>query len=116
MPYVQGDIVIVKFPYTNLQGSKLRPAIIVSNSEVNSSNDYIVVMLTTQNVRGRLTTTISNSDVSINFKPPHTFMNVSCKKIAILEDTVIHKKITEIVNQNKLEEIISLIKSNFDII
>lgn len=116
MLYNQGDIVIVNFPFTNLKGSKPRPAIIVSNKDVNSSKDYIVVMLTTQPIYNRFKATVSNNEVSINFKPPHEVMNVYCKKIAVLDEAVINRKISTIENQDKLNEIISLIKSAFDII
>jgi len=33
--YNQGDIVLVDFPFSDLQNSKRRPAIVVSNSIVN---------------------------------------------------------------------------------
>lgn len=116
MPYNQGDIVLVKFPYTDLSDFKIRPAIVVSNAYVNSSNDCVVVMLTTRNVRGHFVTTISNSDVTNNFRPPHSTQNVYCKKIAVLENSIIIRKISEVSNREKLNEIIDLIKTAFDIL
>ncbi|MDD4968815.1 MAG: type II toxin-antitoxin system PemK/MazF family toxin [Paludibacter sp.] len=113
MPYNLGDIVIDKFPFTDLTGYKQRPAIIVSNQIVNRSGDFIVVMLTTQSISGSFGTMISNSDVNIDFKPPHSSMSVYCKKIAVLDKSVIIKKISEINNNTKLTEIITLIKSVF---
>ncbi|WP_299290002.1 type II toxin-antitoxin system PemK/MazF family toxin [uncultured Mucilaginibacter sp.] len=48
MPYKQGDVVLLPFPFTNQQGSKVRPGIVVSNSLVNqTSKDVIIVQLTT---------------------------------------------------------------------
>lgn len=113
MPYKQGDIVIVKFPFTNLSGYKQRPAIIVSNENVNKTGDFIVVMLTTQEISGRFATKIGNEHVTTAFKPPHSIMNVYCKKIAVLEECILIRKITEIKDSKKLEEIIKLIKSTF---
>ena len=114
MSYKQGDIVIVKFPFTDLTGFKQRPAIIVSNSKVNRSGDFIiVVMITTQTITGNFGTIISNADVNVDFKLPHSSMSVYCKKIAVLDQSVIIKKISEISNTNKLMEIITLIKSVF---
>jgi mRNA interferase MazF len=113
MSYKQGDIVIVKFPFTDLTGFKQRPAIIVSNSKVNRSGDFIVAMITTQTITGNFGTLISNADVNVDFKPPHYSMSVYCKKIAVLDQSVIIKKISEISNTNKLTEIITLIKSIF---
>ena len=68
MDYKQGDVVLVKFPFTNLAGSKKRPAIIVSNKDDNRSGDYVVVMLTTQPIDGKFATTISNEEMSTPFK------------------------------------------------
>ncbi|UAB75583.1 type II toxin-antitoxin system PemK/MazF family toxin [Mesoflavibacter sp. SCSIO 43206] len=116
MSYSQGDIVIVRFPYTNLRGSKARPAIVVSNSNVNVSSDYIVVMLTTQQISGQFAETISNDDITIDFNPPHSRMNVYCKKVAVLDDSVIHRRISQVSNQEKLQEILNKIKSAFDIV
>lgn len=43
----RGDIVLVQYPFTDLSGSKLRPAIVVSTDAVhNSSPDAIFVLVT----------------------------------------------------------------------
>jgi len=42
---VKGDIVLVPFPFTDLTGSKLRPAVVL----VDSSNDVVVAFITSQN-------------------------------------------------------------------
>jgi len=42
---VKGDIVLVPFPFTDLTGSKLRPAVVL----VESSNDVVVAFITSQN-------------------------------------------------------------------
>ncbi len=44
--YRQKDIVLVPFPYTNLEGIKLRPALIVSNTKLNFSQDRICCLIT----------------------------------------------------------------------
>ena len=46
MIYSQGDIVLVPFPFSNQNGSKPRPAIVVSNSKVNKSKDIILAQIT----------------------------------------------------------------------
>jgi mRNA interferase MazF len=97
MPYKQGDIVIVKFPFTDLTGFKQRSAIIVSNSKVNRSGDFIVIMITTQTITGNFGTLISNADVNVDFNPPHSSMSVYCKKIAVLDQSVIIKKYPKLV-------------------
>jgi len=43
----QRDIVLLSFPFSNLQSSKVRPAIVLSNDRYNrSSKDFVAVPLT----------------------------------------------------------------------
>ena len=114
MPYNQGDIVLVPFPFTDLSATKKRPAIIVSNKSVNNSDDVILAQITTQNVHGHLRVTINNNDVTVPFKPPHTSMNVYCKKIAVIHKSLIQKSITKLSGE-KLKEILERISSMFTI-
>jgi mRNA interferase MazF len=39
----QGDIIITNFPFTSLKGSKIRPALIISNGEFNRGVDVILL-------------------------------------------------------------------------
>jgi mRNA-degrading endonuclease toxin of MazEF toxin-antitoxin module len=41
--------VLVEYPFSDLQASKVRPALVVSNDEVNRSEDCIVVSITSVN-------------------------------------------------------------------
>lgn len=116
MKYKQGDIVIVNFPFTDLSNSKLRPALIVSNTSVNISNDYIIVMISTQKIHGDFSVKITNSDVTTAFKPPHDTMYIYCKKIATLSETIVKNKITELKNIDKLQEVLLKIKKGLDIV
>ena|SRR3989344_160520 len=44
----QKDIVLLPYPFTNLEGSKVRPAIVISNDTFNKkSDDCIAIPLTT---------------------------------------------------------------------
>ncbi len=46
--YDQKSIVLIPFPYSDLTGSKLRPALIISNSLVNNTSDRICCLITSQ--------------------------------------------------------------------
>jgi len=109
--YSQGDIVLVPFPFTNLEGSKVRPAIIVSNHHLNSnSNDVILVQCTTsENIRNNFLFKVHNSDVTIPFIAPRTYQNVVCHKIAVIEKNLIHKTISR-VKPHVLELLLDKVK------
>ena len=48
--YKRGDVVLIPFPFTDLSGSKQRPALIVSPDSANASRDDIVVVAITSHV------------------------------------------------------------------
>lgn len=49
----QQDIVWVKLPFSNLEESKMRPAVVVSNSDYNDQNQDVVVCAVTSNLEAR---------------------------------------------------------------
>ena len=80
----------------------------------NNSDDVILAQITTQPVHGHLKVSINNNDVTVPFKPPHTSMNVYCKKIAVIHKSLIQKSITKLSGE-KLKEILERISSMFTI-
>jgi mRNA interferase MazF len=54
--YKFGDVVLVGFPFTNLQTAKKRPAVILSSEEYNTSRPDIILMAITSRVRHPLIT------------------------------------------------------------
>jgi mRNA interferase MazF len=51
MPYDFGDVVLVRFPFTNQTSSKQRPAVVVSNSAYNAAKPDVVIMAITSQFR-----------------------------------------------------------------
>ena len=49
-----GDIVLVRFPFTNQTNSKQRPAVIVSNAKYNLSRPDVVLMAVTSQLASAL--------------------------------------------------------------
>lgn len=47
MSYDQGDIVLVLYPQSDLSASRVRPAIVVSNIDINQTSDVILAQITT---------------------------------------------------------------------
>ena len=48
MNYSRGEIVWVKFPFSDASATKLRPALIISNNLVNRTGDYLLMQITSK--------------------------------------------------------------------
>lgn len=48
MNYSRGEVVWVRFPFSDSSTSKLRPALIISNNLVNRSGDYLLMQVTSR--------------------------------------------------------------------
>jgi len=49
MPYEFGDVVLVRFPFSNLTAFKQRPAVVVSKLSYNTARpDVIIIAITSQ--------------------------------------------------------------------
>lgn len=107
MKYKQRDLVIVKFPFTDLSNHKYRPALIISNSTCNKTGDYTVLMITTQVIGPDSGVHFTNQDLSVPLKPPVTESYVYCKKVAVLSNDIIKAKISSFENITKFKEILN---------
>jgi mRNA interferase MazF len=93
--YKQGDIVIVKFPFTDGSQFKKRPALIISNSKINSSEDFLLVQITSK---------INNDGLSLDINKEGCLQELPLKsyirlhKIFTIHKSLILSKISE-VNQ-----------------
>ena len=47
--YNQQDIILIPFPYSDLTGSKQRPALIISNEKLNKTQDRLCCLITSNN-------------------------------------------------------------------
>ena len=103
----KGDVVLITFPFTDLSGSKLRPAVIL----VTSDHDIIVCFITTQLQRREASDVLLQPSTSNGIKK---LSMIKTNKIATLEKTLALGKIgelssSEIVELNrKLTELLQL--------
>ena len=51
MNYERGDVILIKFPFTDLKGGKGRPAAIVSTTEYNKVGDDVIAVSITGNLQ-----------------------------------------------------------------
>ena len=49
--YDQGEIILIPFPYSDLTGFKKRPALIISNSKLNETEDKVCCLITSQKTK-----------------------------------------------------------------
>ncbi len=106
MPYDQGDIVLVPFPFTNLTSSKVRPAIVVSNSDINNTNDVILAAITTELKDDEFSFKLENSALTTPMTKPS---EVRCHKLFTCDQNIIRKAITKLHNP-QLERLAKEIK------
>ncbi len=60
----QRDIVLLSFPFSDLKGSKVRPALVLSNNSYNSKfEDFVAVPLTTRIKSREYSVLLTNDDL-----------------------------------------------------
>ena len=58
--FVAGEVVVVNFPFTNLEGSKSRPALVMGDSDY--ADDYILCEITSKNYDSRVAIELREED------------------------------------------------------
>ena len=109
--YIQGNIVSVPFPFTNLSEAKLRPAIVVSNNLIDSTGDVIIVMVTSQTKTDGLNIPIGINDSDIDL-PKQSY--IRCHRLATIDVNIIERKIGSL-SEEYLPVVLNKIKSIFDV-
>jgi len=93
--YQQGDIIWVKFPFSdNPAQFKPRPALIVSNESSNViDHDYIVVQITSV-LRGDIFSVALTSEMVLTSLPKAS--EIRCNKLATVRDKLILGRLTSL--------------------
>jgi mRNA interferase MazF len=98
MPYKQGDIVLVLFPFSDLSNQKQRPAIILSNDIVNlNSSDVVVAQITSQIKNDGFSFYLDSKFLTT---PLIKDSEVRCHKIFTAEKTIIRKSISSLLPEH----------------
>lgn len=105
----QGDIILVKFPFSNQTQYKIRPALIVSNNKLNKKADIWACPITSK----KISEDIAIKDSLIEGKlDKESYAKTSV--ITTLEKDLILKKIGK-TNKKKTRQIIEKILENIKI-
>ena len=102
----QGDIILVRYPFSNAADYKIRPAVVVSNNGFNKRFDNWICPITSK--RQEQTVELNKSIVEGKLER-ESFAKTN--SIAVIENDLIIKRIGKITKE-KTEEIIEHITKN----
>ena len=109
---LQGDIVLMPFPFSDLSPNpKKRPAVVISNKLVNKSEDVILAAITSNIRNDEFSFKIHNKDVSHPL--PH-LSEIRCDKIFTADKGIIIKKISSL-NKEKQKSLFDKIAGLLDV-
>jgi len=104
--YKQGDVVSVYFPFTDGSTFKKRPALIISNENVNKTGDYLIAQITTKVCNDELSIDVKDEDCvpSLPFKSyirSHKLFTIHqqriLSKISSAKISLLHKLETKVL-------------------
>ena len=99
MSYKQGDIVLVKFPFTTLLKTKKRPVLVIKDQ--NEYGDFICFQITSKSTQSKLYT-LDNASFVESDLPLNSY--VKYDKCFTLNTEIVSKKLTS-VNTVTIEKI-----------
>ena len=113
LEFKQGDIVIVELPFSDISGSKLRPALVISSLNV-VSRDIILLKITShfRETKDNLFVSLNNQDTEEKSLIKSSYIQTDF--ILTLDTKLINKRIDKIKNK-KLEEVKDKLKLIFNI-
>jgi len=108
MNYKRGEIVWVKFPFSDAFSTKQRPALIISNNLVNKTEDYILMQITSRLRNDSLSLIINEIDYTES--PLLKQSELRLHKIFIINESLIAGSITNVSSGFMKEVIGKLVK------
>jgi mRNA interferase MazF len=105
----EGDIVLFKFPRTDLRNGKLRPAVLIKKIP-NNFDDWLICMVSTQLHQKieKLETTVADTEPEFQQTGFKKDSLIRMSRIAVVEETIFEGKLG-----NLPESIFSTIKQKF---
>jgi mRNA interferase MazF len=103
--FVKGDIVIIPFPFSDLSGSKKRPALVLANLP---GDDILLCQITSQNTKDSFSITITDHDfasgalpVISNIRPTRIFTadkNIIIRKAGTVKPAIAQKVVLVLID------------------
>ena len=92
--FVKGDVVVIPFPFSDLSGSKKRPALVIANLR----GDYILLcQITSQPTTDPLSFTLNSSDFLSGSLPVDSFIRPL--RIFTADENIIFRKAGKITDE-----------------
>jgi mRNA interferase MazF len=103
--FIKGDVVVIPFPFSDLSGSKRRPALVLADLP---GSDIILCQITSQAKKDKFVVAISNNDFTTGALPVQSYVrpnriftadkNIIIRKAGSLTTTVTKKIIQQVVS------------------
>ncbi len=93
--YEQRDIILIPFPYSDLTGAKLRPALILSNNKLNKTKDRLCCLITSNETREGIL--IENKHFDEGKLPFRSWLK--CHRLFTVNENIIKKKLCKIKHE-----------------
>ena len=106
--FIKGDIVVIPFPFSDLSGSKRRPAYVLADLP---GDDIVLCQITSQHSQDSFSIVLTHSDFVTGSLPAVSFIRPT--RIFTADKNLIIRKAGSVKNEIKnkvIEKIISLIK------
>lgn len=108
----QQDLVWVRLPFSNLQESKVRPAVIISNNDYNKESNDVVVCAVTSNLKpAKYGITISQENLSSGNLPITS--KIRADKVLQVEKSLVLRSFARILDStfdSLIAELLALVK------
>ncbi len=98
--FLQGDIVLVLWPYTDYSNQKCRPALVISNNSFNNSSLDVILAAFSSNVSNKSQYDVEVLSSSIDFTQTRLKQSsiIKCGKIFTMEKSKIDRKLGKLPN------------------
>ena len=103
MKVKQRDIILINFPFSDLTGAKIRPALVISNDKYNQKNLDVLVLVITSNLSAHnYKLFIENKDLEIGILPVKSAIRID-KPFSVFQGKIL--KVQAKIKLEKLQEV-----------
>ena len=99
----QGEIILIKFTFSDHSDFKMRPALVISNKNLNNSDDIIILGISSQKGSTKSFVSLRNEDLTKGEIMKQSF--VKCGSVLTIEKSLIVKTVA-VITDKKLEEVL----------